>query len=29
VIVTEPQAHPFRLVVNGAESAPFWIELNP
>jgi hypothetical protein len=29
VAVTEPQAHPFRLVVNGAESAPFWIELNP
>jgi hypothetical protein len=29
VTVTEPQAHPFRLVVNGAESAPFWIELSP
>jgi hypothetical protein len=27
--VTEPQAHPFRLVVNGAEAAPFWIELSP
>jgi hypothetical protein len=29
VIVTELQAHPFRLIVNGAESAPFWIELSP
>jgi hypothetical protein len=29
VTVTEPQAHPFRLIVNGAESAPFWIELSP
>jgi hypothetical protein len=29
VSVTEPQAHPFRLIVNGAESAPFWIELSP
>lgn len=29
VTVTEPQAHPFRLVVNGAESSPFWIELSP
>jgi Pvc16 N-terminal domain len=29
VVVTEPQAYPFRLVVNGAESAPFWIELGP
>lgn len=29
VTVTEPQAYPFRLVVNGAESAPFWIELSP
>jgi hypothetical protein len=29
VTVTEPQAHPFRLIVNGAEAAPFWIELNP
>jgi uncharacterized protein DUF4255 len=24
-----PGDHPFRLIVNGAESAPFWIELNP
>lgn len=29
VLVTELQAHPFRLIVNGAESAPFWIELSP
>ena len=29
VSVTEPQAHPFRLIVNGADSAPFWIELSP
>jgi hypothetical protein len=29
VAVTEPQAHPFRLLVNGAEAAPFWIELGP
>ena len=29
VTVTQPQAYPFRLIVNGAESAPFWIELNP
>ena len=29
VTVAEPQAHPFRLIVNGAESAPFWIELSP
>jgi hypothetical protein len=29
VSVTELQAHPFRLIVNGAESAPFWIELSP
>ena len=29
VTVTEPEAYPFRLVVNGAESAPFWVELSP
>jgi hypothetical protein len=29
VAVTELAAHPFRLIVNGAESAPFWIELGP
>jgi hypothetical protein len=29
VLVTELEAHPFRLIVNGAESAPFWIELSP
>jgi hypothetical protein len=29
VAVTESQAHPFRLIVNGTESAPFWMELNP
>jgi hypothetical protein len=29
VAVTELTAHPFRLIVNGAESAPFWIELSP
>jgi hypothetical protein len=29
VTVIEATAHPFRLIVNGAESAPFWIELNP
>jgi hypothetical protein len=29
VSATELQAHPFRLIVNGAESAPFWIELSP
>jgi hypothetical protein len=29
VAVTELAAHPFRLIVNGAESAPFWIELSP
>ena len=28
VVVTQPQAHAFRIVVNGAESAPFWIELS-
>jgi hypothetical protein len=29
VVVSDPIAHPFRLIVNGAESAPFWIELTP
>ena len=29
VAVTQPEAHPVLLIVNGAESAPFWIELNP
>jgi hypothetical protein len=29
VTVTQPEAHPLRLIVNGAETAPFWIELNP
>jgi hypothetical protein len=29
VVVSEQIAYPFRLIVNGAESAPFWIELNP
>lgn len=29
VAVNESTAYPFRLIVNGAESAPFWIELNP
>jgi hypothetical protein len=29
VAVSKSIAHPFRLIVNGAESAPFWIELNP
>jgi len=29
VAVTRPEAHPVLLIVNGAESAPFWIELNP
>ena len=29
VSVSEPTAYPFRLIVNGAESAPFWLELNP
>jgi hypothetical protein len=29
VAVTQPAAHPLRLIVNGAESAPFWIEVNP
>ena len=29
VVVTEPEAHPLLLIVNNAESAPFWIELNP
>lgn len=29
IVGTEPQAHPFRLLVNGAEAAPFWIELGP
>jgi Pvc16 N-terminal domain len=29
VAVTQPEAHPALLIVNGAESAPFWIELNP
>jgi len=27
VSVTQPEAHPVLLIVNGAESAPFWIEL--
>ena len=22
-----PEAHSFRLIVNGAESPPFWVEL--
>ena len=29
VAVTQSQAHPFLLIVNGAESVPFWIELKP
>ncbi len=29
VSVTEAIAYPLRLIVNGAESAPFWIELSP
>ena len=29
VPVAQPEAHPLRLIVNGAESAPFWLELNP
>jgi hypothetical protein len=29
VAVTGLEAHPFRFIVNGAESAPFWIELRP
>jgi hypothetical protein len=28
VSVTQSEAHAFRVVVNGAESAPFWIELS-
>jgi hypothetical protein len=28
VVVPQPEAHPLRLIVNGAESAPFWIEVN-
>jgi hypothetical protein len=27
IAVTRPEAHPVLLIVNGAESAPFWIEL--
>ncbi|MCM1983261.1 Pvc16 family protein [Lyngbya confervoides] len=29
VVVPEAIAHPFRLIVNGAESVPVWIELTP
>jgi hypothetical protein len=29
VVVTESVAHALQLIVNGAASAPFWIELNP
>jgi hypothetical protein len=29
VAVTQAEAYPLRLIVNGPESAPFWIELNP
>jgi len=29
VTVTQSEAHPVLLTVNGAASAPFWIELNP
>lgn len=29
VAVTQSEAHPLLVIVNGAESAPFWIELNP
>jgi uncharacterized protein DUF4255 len=29
VVVTQSEAHPLQLTVNGATSAPFWIELNP
>jgi hypothetical protein len=29
VAVTQLEAHPLLLIVNGAESAPFWIELSP
>jgi hypothetical protein len=27
--VARPEAHPLQITVNGAGSAPFWIELNP
>jgi hypothetical protein len=29
VLVTQPEARPVRVIVNGAESPPFWIELSP
>lgn len=29
VVVTQSIAHPLQVTVNGASSAPFWIELNP
>ena len=29
VLVTQSVAHPLQVTVNGASSAPFWIELNP
>jgi hypothetical protein len=29
VVVSEPTAHALRLIVNGAEAAPFWIVLTP
>jgi hypothetical protein len=29
VVVTRSEAYPLLVIVNGAESAPFWIELNP
>ena len=29
VVVTQSVAHPLQVAVNGATSAPFWIELNP
>jgi hypothetical protein len=29
VVVTQPEAHALGIVINGAQSAPFWIEVNP
>ncbi|HEV8486722.1 MAG TPA: DUF4255 domain-containing protein [Blastocatellia bacterium] len=29
VVVTQSEAHPLQVTVNGAASEPFWIELNP
>src|SRR5262249_31064649 len=29
IVVTQPEAHALGIIINGAQSAPFWIEVNP